>query len=161
VRGPSFDPTLVCNRQSPRLLHCLATLMGVAVDDVMVSQDRYAYFFASYIQTHHLASYMMLVLSSRFLHFHLYLLNRSRYPMNKKNLVLYAEFTISLSACATSLTTFSNNLTASDLRYTAQLTCLMEREKSFRQVDYSSFLSKDIWQPPHQISPLSLVCYYY
>ena len=46
-RGPSFDPTLVNNRQNPVLAAALATVLNTTIDDVMVSHDRFTVYRAT------------------------------------------------------------------------------------------------------------------
>ena len=50
LRGPSFDPVLVNNRQSEKLAAGLALVLGIPVEDVMVGHDRFTIYRATELE---------------------------------------------------------------------------------------------------------------
>jgi hypothetical protein len=49
-RGPVFDPTVVANRQNSNLAQALSLALGIPVDDVMVSHDRFTIYRATQLE---------------------------------------------------------------------------------------------------------------
>ena len=49
MRGPCFDPVLLNNRQNPKLIQFLSTLLETHSTDVIVSHDRFTIYRATVI----------------------------------------------------------------------------------------------------------------